>query len=111
MTEKTTWQFSNIHMSGSSTDLDFEEKFVSLLNGAIAGALTANVPVWSELSGGLDSSTVAAVASQTGGKSVEALSLVYSRYAKADELQWMQLLLEHRPMRWHKINGDDSLPF
>jgi asparagine synthase (glutamine-hydrolysing) len=111
--ERTTWQFGRTFSEVTSTgdDRDFEDRFSSLLEGAIAGALTANGPVWSELSGGLDSSTVAAVASQTGGKSVEALSLVYSQYAQADESNWMQLLLDHHPMRWHKVNGDDALPF
>jgi asparagine synthase (glutamine-hydrolysing) len=108
--ERQSWSFSNTPLV-LADDREYEQRFVSLLTRAVAGARKTEGPVWTELSGGLDSSTVASFASRTGGEDVEAVSLIYNRYAKADESKWMQLILDHYPMPWNKVNGDDILPF
>ena len=70
-------------------DSEYEERFVSLLTQAVTGTLNGQEPVWTELSGGLDSLTVACFAARAGAKHFEAVSLTYNRYAKADESKWM----------------------
>jgi asparagine synthase (glutamine-hydrolysing) len=108
--ERRSWTFSHA-TSVLAGDREYEEKFVSLVAQAVAGALRAQAPVWTELSGGLDSSTVACFAARRGAKALEAISLTYNRYAKADESKWMQLILDHCPMPWTKVDGDNILPF
>jgi asparagine synthase (glutamine-hydrolysing) len=90
---------------------EYEEQFLSLLNDAVMGALQGDGPVWSELSGGLDSSSVVCVGSRSGRRSFEAISLVYDRYAQADESSWMRSVLAQYQIPWHVIDGDAVLPF
>jgi asparagine synthase (glutamine-hydrolysing) len=108
--ERRSWNFSS-SPSVLSDDRDYEERFRSLLSEAVANAAGAQGPVWTELSGGLDSSTVACFAGRTGVEDIAAISLVYQRYAKADESNWMQLVIDHCPMPWSKLDGDEALPF
>ena len=93
------------------SDREYEEQFRSLLNDAVTGALRADGPVWSELSGGLDSSSVVCVGARAGERSLEAISLVYDRYAQADESSWMQVVLAQYRIPSHVIDGDTVLPF
>ena len=112
--ERQTYSFSDTSLA-LADDREYEERFVSLLSQAVAGARKTQGktqdPVWTELSGGLNSSTVAGFAARAGGEDIEAVSLVYNRYAKADESKWMQLVLDRYPMPWNKVDGDDALPF
>jgi asparagine synthase (glutamine-hydrolysing) len=93
------------------TDDDYREIFLSLLDKGVRAALQADGPVWSELSGGLDSSTVMCMAARSGARRLGAFSIVYEQYAQADESKWMQLVLERYPAQWHRLDGDSALPY
>jgi asparagine synthase (glutamine-hydrolysing) len=108
--ERRSWSFSSSPPT-LADDRDYEERFRSLLNEAVAGAAGGQGPVWTELSGGLDSSTVACFAARTGVEDIAAISLVYNRYAMADESSWMRMVIDHCPMPWSKLDGDEALPF
>jgi asparagine synthase (glutamine-hydrolysing) len=108
--ERHKWNFDPPPLA-LREDREYEEQFVSLLSGAVAGASRAHGPVWSELSGGLDSSSVTGIAARMGVETLEAISLVYDRYSRADESQWMRTVIECYPMPWNRIDGDDLLPF
>jgi asparagine synthase (glutamine-hydrolysing) len=97
--------------STAVADRDYEEQFLSLLNDAVTRAQRADGPVWSELSGGLDSSSVVCVGARSGRRDFEAVSLVYDRYAQADESAWMRAVLAQYPLPWRVIDGDAVLPF
>ena len=106
-----TWNLTRSSTVATGDDRAYEERFLAILREGVTAALRATGPVWTELSGGLDSSTVAAIAAGTGASGVEAISLVYRRYSDADELSWMKLIGEHCKMRRHELAGDDLLPF
>ncbi len=60
-----TWQYWNLPAQHPTLTLgDAKEKFVQLLDTAVQNQLVADVPVAAFLSGGLDSSTIVAVASK-----------------------------------------------
>ena len=94
-----------------AADEEYEERLLSLLNQGVAAALQAPGPVWSELSGGLDSSTIVCLAARSGAKDLEAISRVYDRYRGADESEWIRLVLDRHPLPWHPLDGDHLLPY
>jgi asparagine synthase (glutamine-hydrolysing) len=107
---RRTWDLSEAQaLTGKGRD--YEDRFLTILSEGVTSALRAQGPVWSELSGGLDSSTVACMAARSGAGTLDAISLVYSRYARADESKWMRLVLDQHPMPWHRLDGDDLLPY
>jgi asparagine synthetase B (glutamine-hydrolysing) len=67
--ERQTFSFSNASLA-LADDREYEERFVLLLSQAVAGARKTQGktqgPVWTELSGGLDSSTVAGFRGASG---------------------------------------------
>src|ERR1035437_6532004 len=105
-----TWNLERAPLA-LADDRAYEERFLDILNEGVKAALVAHGPVWTELSGGLDSSTVAAVAARTGDPNLEAISLVYRRHADADESSWMRLMRDHCKIRRHELPGDDLMPF
>lgn len=90
---------------------DFGEQFLSLLEKGVKAAAAAPGPVWCELSGGLDSSTVMSMAVRGGGADLGAFSIIYRRYAEANEEEWIRLVLECFPVPWHRLDGDGALPY
>ena len=81
------------------TDADYDENFVELFHDAVRNRLpVGDEPVWSELSGGLDSSSVTCVASnllsQDGRpKNLTAISYVFSQSRSADESDYARLVM------------------
>ncbi len=90
---------------------DYDEQFVELLTAGVAAAIPPDVKAWCELSGGLDSSSVLAIAAGRLGRPVEALSLVHPRSTRTDERSWMEIVLAQHPVRWHTLDGDRLPPF
>ena len=75
--------------------------------------LRADVPVGVALSGGLDSSIVAALASKENPGSIHAFTVGYSRKPKCDERQDARKLADHLRMPHHdvEINTNDIVEF
>jgi asparagine synthase (glutamine-hydrolysing) len=90
---------------------DYPEEFLTLLDKGVKAAAEAPGPVWCELSGGLDSSTVMCMAARAEAVNLGAFSIVYKQYAQADEAKWIRLVLERFPVPWHILDGDSSLPY
>lgn len=84
------------------TDGDYDAHFAELFHDAVRNRLPADgEPVWSELSGGLDSSSVTCVASNLlsqGGRSknLTAISYVFSQSRSADESDYARLVMSPR---------------
>ena len=108
--ETEGWDISRARPVEAAAD-EYAEIFLSLLDKGVQAALHSRGPVWSELSGGLDSSTVTCMAARSGAAGLGAVSIVYEQYAQADESKWMQLVLEKYPAAWHRLDGDSALPY
>ncbi len=87
------------------------EELLALLEEAVKAAGRAPGPVWCELSGGLDSSTVLSMAARAGTADLGAFSILYRQYAEADEAGWIRLVLKRFPVPWHVLEGDGALPY
>ena len=92
---------------------EYERRFRHELRNAVRCRLRANGPVFSELSGGLDSSSVVCIADQVladgdaAAPSVETVSYVYGEARASDERSFIRSVEEKRGKPGHHINEDD----
>jgi asparagine synthase (glutamine-hydrolysing) len=89
----------------------YEERLRELLIAAVARSLPSGGKVWSELSGGLDSSSVLSVASKCLHIDIESFSLVFGHSPSADESEWINAVLEAYPVPSHRLDADTVPPF
>lgn len=94
------------------TDAEYEEQFRFLLKQAVACRLRCVGKVFSHLSGGLDSSSVAAVAAHVVRKSglsagLETVSSVYNDTPASDESEYINLMEEWLGLPGHRISESD----
>ena len=94
---------------GNATELALQAR--AWMVEAVVGALPATGRVWCELSGGLDSSSVVAIAAGELALSIETFSVVYSRSREADESHWIARVLAAFPVRSHQLDADGVPPF
>jgi asparagine synthase (glutamine-hydrolysing) len=93
-------------------DAEYDEEFRSLLFAAVRAAARTREPLWTDLSGGLDSSTVTAVAHLLHQKhEIEAhptiaFSVVHPSSPESDESAFQEAVLSLHPLVHTKINGD-----
>ncbi len=105
----STWSLANVAPLSYASDADYDEHFRQLLREAVLTACHGKT--WAELSGGLDSSSIACTAAEAGVRGIELISIIYSRSQSADERTWMTEVLRRHPVPWHALDGDEVHPF
>jgi asparagine synthase (glutamine-hydrolysing) len=95
------------------TDLrDYMDELQHLITEGVKAALPSEGVALCEVSGGLDSSTVACIASRHFPHDrLHALSYVYSESRTADESSWSKIVVDACGMRWHRLDVDAVRPF
>ena len=89
------WQYQPEPQSESRAEGELVEEFRAKLDTAVARRLVADVPVGCFLSGGIDSSTVTALAMRHAGKArIKAFSMGFDE-ATFDETHYARLVAEH----------------
>jgi len=89
------------------TDQEYEEHFLDLFSEAVRARLRADGPVWADLSGGLDSSSVVCVADEVmkhgsvQARSLETLSAVFDESSKSDERKFISVVEQKRGQHGH----------
>ncbi len=111
LTEHRTWSLADTPPLRLANDAEYDERMRELLVQAVRTSLRADGPVWCELSGGLDSSTVASVAAASCGRTLPAVSVVYEKSRSADERPWMRPVVQRYGLPWHQVDGDTPPPF
>ncbi|HKS10995.1 MAG TPA: asparagine synthase-related protein [Pyrinomonadaceae bacterium] len=114
LTEKRYWQLEPGREVRFSSDAEYEEAFRHHLRYAVQAPLRTDRPVMIELSGGLDSSTVACVAAERiRNKQVEAtrfdtLSYVYDESPTSDESRFIHIVEGHLGQTGTPVRDEDS---
>lgn len=89
---------------------DWAERLDTLLSEAVSSHLAADVPVGLFLSGGLDSSLLAALASQSTRGQIEAWSATFPRsYADRDDESWARTVADRYGLLLHRVDVDQQM--
>jgi len=86
------------------TDRYFEEQIVELLRESVQLHLRSDVPVSTYLSGGLDSSTVASLASSQSEATMHAFTGKFSEDERFDESRYARALAEAAGLELHEVD-------
>ena len=106
-----TWNLSDAPNVRCRDDAEYEERFRALLSAGVRAARGPSGPTWVSLSGGLDSSSIAAIAARDDAHDLAAYSVVSSTWPEADESRWMRAVVEHCNLPWHTVEIETMLPF
>jgi asparagine synthase (glutamine-hydrolysing) len=103
-----TWTFSGIPSIKLDSSEAYQERFRELFSEGIMAA--SGTKTWAELSGGLDSSSIFCMAKELKVPGLEAVSLVYSKSASADETSWMKDCLRGSTVGWNQLDENIEAP-
>jgi asparagine synthase (glutamine-hydrolysing) len=109
--ELRTWDLTGVSPLTYRDDAEYEERFRTLLVAAVCGAMDTPGRVGISLSGGLDSSSIACVAAQTGRHDLGAYSFICPGWPDADERRWMRAVVDHTELPWRTFDIEAALPF
>lgn len=107
------WPPSSIDPIRYRRDVEYVEHFRDLLAQAVRCRLPREDDVAVLMSGGLDSTSVAATAAAEGsgsGRSVHSISWVFDQLPQADERRFIEPVVERHRLQRHYVLGDDEWP-
>jgi asparagine synthase (glutamine-hydrolysing) len=106
------WDFSLEKLPSTDNAVDH---FRALFFEAVRCRVVAGYPAWSELSGGMDSSSIVCVAQkvlqQVGRGPISTLTAVFPDAQLSDEHYWSQILIDAVRPNAHILPGDVHHPF
>ncbi len=106
--ELQTWWLGDVPELRYRDPRDYDEHFRQLLQSAISTAVDGRT--WSELSGGLDSSSIACTAHHLGVEDFATISVIYPASTTSDESSWIQVVQAAKRLPRHLIDGDKHKP-
>ena len=95
------------------TDQEYEEHFLHLFADAVRTRLRVDGPVWADLSGGLDSSSIVCMADdivtkgQAQATKLETVSAVFDASASSDERRFIRFVEEKRGQAGHHFSESE----
>ncbi len=89
------WEIPRPDELSTMTAAAATEEFGALFTDAVKLRMIADVPVGIMLSGGIDSSAVAAVAVETHGRNLRTFSVAFSGSPETDEREYARLVADH----------------
>jgi asparagine synthase (glutamine-hydrolysing) len=109
------WRPDITHEIRYQSNSEYEEHFRDLFRDAVRCRLRSDGPVWAELSGGLDSSSIVCMADQivASGEAatspVETVSYVYDDSPASDERRFIAEVERQRGRAGHHFHEDESV--
>ncbi len=93
-------------------DEDYVREFLDTFSEAVASRMSGSDPVWTDLSGGLDSSSITTVASRLAGRpKLSPVTVVFGESTLSDEREWAADVQRALGLERHDIDGDVHHPF
>ena len=111
--ERRFWTPCPDRVNAAVSDADCAERFRSLLRAQTASLLDRPRSVGIMLSGGIDSTSIAAVAARQSGSGPSALaacSWTFDELASCDERPWIRQTLAEHDLQVIQVNGDACWP-
>lgn len=115
--EQRYWQFDTEREIRFAQDEEYEEAFRFHLRDAVQAPLRTDRPVMIELSGGLDSSTIACIAAdsirkgETQTRRFETVSYIYDESPTSDESNFIECVENHINRTGIRVRDEDSSLF
>ena len=100
---RTFWRLSYDNSHPAAPEEDYARELEHLLGAAVKSHLAADVPVGAFVSGGWDSSLVAAYAAEASGRPLKTFSIVFPEDRRTDESRYSRLLAHHLGTDHHEI--------
>jgi len=108
------WNPSPFIGAQHGSDQEYEENFREVLKEAVSARLRSNRPVFAELSGGLDSSSIVLTADQVLRQQsrpaidLRTTSCIYEQSETCDERRFIQAVEERRDIQTHYVHEQDQ---
>lgn len=102
------WRFSDIKPLEERSNEAYVSEFRGLFEDAIRCRLCPSTPVAAELSGGLDSSSVFAVARSISAADVQPYSATFPQHSECDESAYIDAVSNHYGTASRKLPADGS---
>jgi asparagine synthase (glutamine-hydrolysing) len=115
--ESHYWQPDPEHDAVFRDEQEYETRLKELLFDAVGSALRSTGPVACDLSGGLDSSSVSAIASvlqsrgQGSSHGLSLVSVIYSSTRESDESDFQKIFLGKYPQKHYEVDHDTCQAF
>ena len=88
-------------------DEDHVDEFLGTFSEAVASRMPGTEPVWTDLSGGLDSSAITCVAARLHGRRrLSPITVVFGESTLSDEREWAAAVERAVELERHDIDGD-----
>ena len=105
------WQWRAWEGTSALRHEEYVERFRETFFEAVESRMRGASRVWSDLSGGLDSSSVASVAAERGcGSRLSTISVVFKESTLSDEREWADIVARVLGVEQHCIDGDSRHP-
>lgn len=104
------WKPSDADNSEKTGPGDMESQLIGLLEDSMAVLKDESVPVWCDVSGGLDSTTVFKVASRCG-VAVEPFSIVSRDALDEGDTEILNKIFSKQSSSWYRMDVSDAAPF
>ncbi len=106
------WEWRNPDATGNRSHQDCVDQFRETFSDAVERRMRGAGVVWSDLSGGLDSSSIVSVAARRRGRSrLSAISVVFDESTWSDEREWAGAVARMHGVEQRCIDGDAHHPF
>ena len=106
------WRWTAGRRNASLGHEDYAEEFREVFIQAVEARMRGSGQVWSDLSGGLDSSSIVSVAARhQKRRPLRTISVIFGESRLSDERQWIESVARVHRVEEHHIDGDVRHPF
>jgi asparagine synthase (glutamine-hydrolysing) len=115
LTVRKYWDFASVNYLNYQNESEYVEHFLSLFEQAVACRLESESPVYADLSGGFDSSSIVCVSQnlldKTNRGKLGTFTQVFSESILSDETRWSKIVADQCGLSPHLIDVDKVRPF